>query len=78
MLDKHTKIRNSLIETKSRRKDQVCKVVKVKIQQNRLTALQKEQLKMIFVEAKWFVNSVLNWTDIEKRKLEILEHLRKF
>ena len=50
------------MKTRARRKNQDCRVYKVKIQQNRLTEIQKEQLKMLFVESKWFINDVLNYS----------------
>ena len=49
-------------ETFKKRESQVCRVFTVKIQENQLTKIQKEQLKMIFVEAKWLKNSILAWT----------------
>ena len=57
--EKKTKIKSSLFETRQKRKSQVCRVFKVKIQQNRLSKKQKEELKMIFVEAKWVRNYIV-------------------
>lgn len=57
--EKKAKIKASLSETREKRKSQVCRVFKVKIQQNRLSKKQKEELKMIFVEAKWVRNYII-------------------
>jgi hypothetical protein len=48
----------SMSETKEKRKTQSCKVITVKIQSNKLNQRQKEQLKMLFVEAKWIRNEM--------------------
>lgn len=60
-LAKNESIKSSLIATREKRTTQVCKVVTVKIQGNKLSKTQKEELKMIFVEAKWIYNSILNF-----------------
>jgi putative transposase len=67
-LEKNSKIKASLLETKERRKSQTCRVFKVKIQESSLTKQQKEQLKMIFVEAKWLINDILSWSEKEENK----------
>ena len=61
--EKNKKISQTWADTASRRESQVCRVFKVKIQDNQLSKTQKEQLKMVFVEAKWFVNHVLGWAE---------------
>jgi putative transposase len=43
-------------------------VFKVKVQENKITKQQKEQLKMMFVEAKWLVNDILSWSEAEQNK----------
>ena len=45
--------------TALRRQHQVCKVFECKIVEKRLNKKQKEELKMLFVEGKWFYNHVL-------------------
>jgi putative transposase len=59
-LEKNNSIKLAMQATHTKRKNQVCSVYKVKIQENKLSKLQKEQLKMMFIEAKWLINSVLN------------------
>ena len=56
---KNRQIAESMRETFEKRKGQVCRVYTVKIQENKLSSLQKEQLKMMFVEAKWLKNAIL-------------------
>lgn len=60
---KNANIKVSMKETLKRRKSQFCRVYELKIQKNRLSRLQKEQLKMIFIEAKWIYNDILNWSN---------------
>ena len=45
-----------------RRKGQDCRTFDVKIDASHLNETQKRQLKMLFVEAKWFYNHVVEWT----------------
>ena len=63
---KRLKIKQSLNKTKSKRSSQQCCVYKVKIQYNKLSKLQQQQLKMLFVEGKWFYNYLLNQQNIFK------------
>ena len=44
-----------------RRMSQICKVFTVKIDESRLSTRQQEQLKMLFVEAKWIYNDTLTF-----------------
>ena len=46
--------------TALRRQHQVCKVYECKIVEKRLNSKQREELKMLFVEGKWFYNHVLS------------------
>jgi putative transposase len=52
----------SLSLTKEKRKKQICRVYTVKIQSNKLNSIQKEQLKMLFVNAKWLYNDIISFT----------------
>ena len=60
-ITKNKSISDSLSATREKRKSQTCKVITVKIQSNKLNLNQKEALKMMFVEAKWIKNSMLNY-----------------
>lgn len=59
-LEKNKKIRESFIETKQKRLSQSCHVFKMKIQSNKLSKVQQEFLKMMFVEAKWIINDIIS------------------
>ena len=48
-------------QTREKRKRQVCRVYRVKIDISHLNEAQKLQLKMIFVEAKWLYNDALTF-----------------
>ena len=50
-------------ETCLRRMSQTCKVFVCKIDESRLSVRQAEQLKMLFVEAKWIYNDILNYSE---------------
>ena len=61
-LEKNNNIKKSMKETCLRRMSQICKVFTVKIDESRLTKKQAEQLKMLFVEAKWIYNDILTFS----------------
>ena len=58
---KNRQIAQTRAATFLKRKGQVCRVYTVKIQENKLNKEQLEQLKMMFVEAKWLKNAILAW-----------------
>lgn len=53
-------IREAGIATRTKRKSQVCKTFRFKVDMSSLRAEQKEVLKMMFVEAKWIYNYILS------------------
>ena len=59
--EKRLKIKESMQKTRAKRSKQVCRVFKVKIDSSKLSVLQKEQLKMMFVEGKWIKNDRIAW-----------------
>ena len=59
-MEKKLSIKASIAATAAKRKSQVLKVYECKIVEKRLNARQREQLKMLFVEGKWFYNHVLS------------------
>ena len=67
--EKKNKIRESRAKTFDKRLSQVCKCYELKINYKRLNSKQIEELKMLFVEGKWFYNHVLNLRNIEHLKL---------
>ena len=59
-VEKNAKIKATLLATKKRRETQKCFVFSTKIDCHKLNKLQKEQLQMIFIEAKWVYNDIIN------------------
>lgn len=58
--EKNAQIKAPLLATKERRKTQKCFVFSTKINFRKLNRPQKEQLQMLFVEAKWVYNDIIN------------------
>lgn len=74
-MTKNETIKKSLLETRMKRASQVCRVFTVKVDESKLKAKQKEQLKMLFVEAKRLYNHILNWS--EDKNNDIFKFSRK-
>jgi putative transposase len=67
MESEHKNIRTaSLLETKEKRKFQSCKVYSLKLDFSHLSKEKKEYLNRLFLETKWFYNSILASEDIFK------------
>ena len=60
-LAKNQRIREQSQMTKQKRKRQICRVYRVKIDISHLNEAQKIHLKMLFVEAKWLYNDALTF-----------------
>ena len=60
-LEKNNRIREKGKQTREKRKSQICRVYRVKIDISHLNEAQKEHLKMLFVEAKWLYNDALTF-----------------
>ena len=60
-LIKNNRIREQGRLTREKRKSQVCRVYRVKIDLSHLNEAQKTHLKMLFVEAKWLYNDALSF-----------------
>ena len=56
---KNNKIKQSLKNTRERRKNQEAKTYECKIVKNKLTTQQLETLEQMFLEAKWYYNSII-------------------
>lgn len=65
-LIKNKAISQTMKLTRNKRKNQICKVYKVKIDQSALSSTQKEQLTRMFLEAKWLYNDILNWSNLSE------------
>lgn len=63
-MTKNEQIRQSLKDTVIRRESQDCKVYEVKVDKSHLSVKQFNHLNMLFVEAKWLYNHILNLQDI--------------
>ena len=61
ILAKNKRIKEQSKQTKQKRKSQVCRVYRVKIDISHLNEEQKTRLKMLFVEAKWLYNDMLTF-----------------
>ena len=61
-LIKNDNIKQAMKSTLEKRSLQQCAVYTIKIDESRLTTKQKEQLKMLFVEAKWLYNDMLSFS----------------
>ena len=59
-MDKNNKIKESILKTKAKRLNQKCIVYKFKINESKLSKKQKIELKMMFVEGKWFYNHIIS------------------
>ena len=60
-LAKNSRIREQGRQTREKRKNQICRVYRVKIDISHLNEQQKTHIKMLFVEAKWFYNDALTF-----------------
>ena len=61
-LAKNTRIREKSKQTRQKRKSQICRVFRVKIDFSHLNQTQRVRLKMLFVEAKWLYNDILTFS----------------
>lgn len=57
--EKNLKIKDTLRATKERRSNMNCRVISVKIQENRLSKAKLEKLYRCFLEGKWLYNAVV-------------------
>ena len=64
ILERNKLIANNGRQTRMKRAKQICKTFKFKIDWDNLNLVQKETLKMMFVEAKWIYNYLLSQDDI--------------
>lgn len=66
ILERNRKIAENGEKTREKRKTQECKTFDLKIVQNKLNKTQKEALTRLFLEAKWYKNSVIASKNINK------------
>ena len=60
--EKNRKIRENSKVTRERRSHMDCRVISVKIQENRLSRAKYEKIVRCFLEGKWLYNAVLSYT----------------
>lgn len=70
---KKKKIQKTLMETKSRRASMTCKVIECKVDRSTLSKSTLEHLNRLFLESKWFYNSILSSKDIGKYNTKVTE-----
>ena len=78
--EKNKKISDTLAATRAKRKTQSCKTFRFKIDWNNLNRKEKEQIKMMFIEAKWIYNYVLSRDNVfalTHKDLDTITHLDK-
>lgn len=83
--EKNAQIKNTYLATLAKREHQCVCVFTVKIQKNKLNKQQANHLKMLFVEAKWMKNHILNLSnntdvnvfDLKYTNLNTVTHLDK-
>lgn len=81
--EKNLRIKQTLINTKEKRLSQRCVVYKIKVNESALSKKQREELKMLFVEGKWFYNHELRllkngiFKDVDPLDIEDVIHLDK-
>ena len=61
---KNLQIKQSIRNTRNRRKNQICKTYKLKIDYSALNSQQRECLFRMFLEAKWLWNDILRWSEL--------------
>lgn len=81
-LEKNLRIKEAISATRAKREFQSCRVITVKVQENKLNKVQKEFLKMCFVEAKWLYNYILNLSnddiDVFSLKYNDIDSIRHY
>jgi len=81
-MTKNKQIRQTILQTRKRRKDQVCKVFELKFDRSYLSREKLNHLRMFFVEAKWLYNYQLSLDDPFKlswkeKQVEVLNKNRQ-
>ena len=78
--EKNKQISESMRLTKMKRSSQICKSFKFKIDKSHLNNSQKEDIKMLLVEAKWIYNYILandNVYSVSDKDLKTITHKDK-
>lgn len=63
-MTKNQQIKQTIAETKEKRKQQQCSVIEIKIDKSHMSKQQKQQLHKLFLETKWLYNHLVAQEDI--------------
>ena len=82
MNSKNEKIKQSILQTRTRRKFLDCKTFEVKFDKSHLSNEKLYRLKMLFIEAKWLYNYQLSFEDIfsfsyKTKEVEVLNRKKQ-
>lgn len=72
-MNKNEIIKATLKATKEKRKNQTCRVYKIKIDKSHLNSESKHHLKLLFLEAKWLYNHILSQNNVFEMDYKISE-----
>ena len=64
-LEERQKIRNSLIETRERRKNQSIKVIELKVNCHQISKETFKKMDFVFTQAKWIVNEMIRLSETQ-------------
>ena len=64
MITKSEQIKQTLNQTRERRKSQTCKTYELKFDKSHMSTKKQHFFKMLFIEAKWLYNDILSTDDI--------------
>ena len=78
--ERYMKVFEKRKQTQLKREHQICKTFNLKIQSNKLNNIQKDYLNLLFLEAKWFYNHILNSDDVFKfdTKIKTVKVLNRY
>jgi len=81
-MTKNEKIKQSIQQTREKRKSQDCKVFEVKFDKSHLSKEKLQHLKMLFIEAKWLYNYQLSFENVfdfsyKTKEVEVLNRERR-
>jgi transposase len=64
LLQKNEQIKSSIKATREKRKRQLCRVFRLKVDKSKLSKQAFHHLKQLFLQAKWFSNAILASEDV--------------
>ena len=71
--EKNRKIKENGKVTRERRSQMDCRVISVKVQENRLSKAKLEKLIRLFLEAKWLYNAVISTENLSLEDTSIVK-----